>query len=47
MVDIRKHQIIVISELSVDAVRPILILPNNTKQFMITVFLSSEYSLSQ
>jgi hypothetical protein len=40
MVDIRKHQVIVISEFSVHAVGPILVISNNPKQFMIPILLS-------
>ena len=45
MVDIRKHQVIVISEFSVHAVGPVLVVANNPKQFMIPILLpQSEHS---
>ena len=40
MVNIREHQVIVISEFSVHAVGPILVVANNPKQFMIPILLS-------
>ena len=41
VVDIGKHQVVVISELPVDSVSPVLTISNDPEQFMVSIFLFS------